>query len=385
MRRIPLLGAALLTAPPLLLGATPWPLPSDVRVCGAGGPAQIAMATHLSAPAPPPGVRDLRQQWSIARIGDVVVMRDITGEQLDSGFTYDAMADAIDTFYQWFDDDYTFVTFLTNQDASRSMGALAFYAPNANDVRGIGLPIFRGGTLEGLIFMNAWQYWSGGSDTLTSAVFGQELGHRWGAYVGYDLGDGVATDTLGRDDGHWSYWLETSNSPMEGNAWVDAGDGSFRLDAEEEIAYSDLDLYLMGLIAPEEVEPFFLIQDPAGLDRSAGSAPEYYASGRDQTATGFAQEITIEDVILAEGERDPAVGESPTDFNMVVVLILGRDEVPTADLLGNVEDVGVRFAEVWEEDTLNLATLDATPGAALLPAFDPATLGGPVAVPRNAW
>ena len=141
----------------------------------------------------------------------------------------------------------------------------------------------------------------------------------------------------------------------------------------------------MGLIGAEEVEPFFLIQDPAGLDRSAGSAPEYYASGRDQTVTGLAQEITIEDVILAEGERDPAVGESPTDFNMVVVLILGRDEVPTEDLVDNVEEVRGRFVDVWENDTLNLAKLDATPGGALLPAFDPATLAGPVAVPRNAW
>ena len=226
-----MLGAPLMLALPLLLGATPWPLPSDVPACGAGGPAQIGVAAHLAAArsnvpaAPPPGVRDLPQQWSIARHGDVVVLRDITGEQLDSGFTYEAMVDAIETFYLWFDDDYNFVTFLTNQDASRSMGALAFYAPNANDVRGIGQPISRGGTLQGLIFMNAWQYWSGGSDTLTSAVFGQELGHRWGAYVGYDLGDGVSTDSLGRDDSHWSYWLETSNSPMEGNAWTDGGAG----------------------------------------------------------------------------------------------------------------------------------------------------------------
>jgi hypothetical protein len=373
---------------PLLLGAMPWPLPDDVPWCGTGGEAATFLRERPPLAAPPPGPGVLPSQWSIARIGDLVVMRDVTGRQMDGGLDAAAMSDALDTLYRWFPDDYDFVTILTNQDASRTMGALAFYSPLANDVEGMGERTFSSGmTLQGALFMNAWQYWTGGSDTLTSAVFGQELGHRWGAYVHYDLDDGAGDrdDTLGRDASHWSYWLETSNSPMEGNAWADNGDGTFTLDAREEVAYSDLDLYLMGLVGPEDVAPFFLIRDPSGLSREAASAPEYYGSGNSQTAYGTDQPITVDDVIRAEGPRVPAVGDSPTAFTMLVVLVLGQDEAPDPARLEGVEGVRARFEEVWEEDTLELATLDTTPGDATLPAWEPAAYPAPTLVPRGAW
>ncbi|MFZ5479253.1 MAG: hypothetical protein ACOZNI_20985 [Myxococcota bacterium] len=373
----------------LLLGAAPWPPPTDTPLCGHGLEASVWLRERtLRPPAPPPSSsRGLPSAFSVERRGDLVVMRDMAGDAFGrDGLGYEGMYDALVYFYELFPDEFDFVTVITNQDSTYGMGAFAFYSPLANDARGIGDRIYDSGmTVQGLLFMNAWQYWSGQSDTFTSAVFGQELGHRWGSYVHYDLGDGDRDDILGRDDGHWSYWLETSNSPMEGNTWTDNGDGTFTLDAGEEVAYSDLDLYLMGLIGPEDVAPFYLIADPSGLARNASSSPEYYASGRDQTASGTRVDITIDDVIRAEGARDPAAGEAQTAFRMAVVLVLADDEQPDDEAVEGADEARARFVEVWEEDTLGLATLDTSLGDTVVDPLAPDLFAGPLVVPKAAW
>ncbi|MFZ5477574.1 MAG: hypothetical protein ACOZNI_12430 [Myxococcota bacterium] len=373
----------------LLLGAAPWQPPADVPRCGHGLEASAWLRERtLRPPAPPPSSsRGLPSGFSVERRGDLVVMRDMVGDAFGrDGLGYEGMYEALVYFYELFPDEFDFVTVITNQDSTYGMGAFAFYSPLANDVRGIGDRIYDSGmTAQGLLFMNAWQYWSGQSDTFTSAVFGQELGHRWGSYVRYDLGDGERDDILGRDDGHWSYWLETSNSPMEGNAWTDNGDGTFTLDAGEEVAYSDLDLYLMGLVGPEDVAPFYLIADPSGLARNASSSPEYYASGDDQTASGSRVDITIDDVIRAEGARDPAAGEAQTAFRMAVVLVLADDEQPDEEALSGADEARARFVEVWEEDTLGLATLDTSLGDTVVEPLAPEGFVAPLLVPKAAW
>ncbi|MFZ5477625.1 MAG: hypothetical protein ACOZNI_12685 [Myxococcota bacterium] len=373
----------------LLMGAAPWGPPEDVPTCGTHGDASTWFRERTLRPpaAPPSSERALPAEWSIERHGDLVVMRDMVGSSFGrSGLSYQGMYDALLYFYEVFPDEFDFATVLTNQDSSSSMGAWAFYSPLANDAQGIGDRVYDSGmALQGLLFMNAWQYWSGESDTYTSAVFGQELGHRWGSYVHYDRGDGERDDLLGRDDAHWSYWLETSNSPMEGNAWSDNADGTFTLDAGEEVAYSDLDLYLMGLVGPEEVAPFFLVDDPDGLDRNAASSPEYYATGRQQTARGSRVDVTIDDVVRAEGQRSPAAGDAQSSFRMAIVLLLADDEQPDEETLAGADAVRARFEEVWEDDTRGLADLDTSPGDTVVEPLDPGAFTSPQVVPRGAW
>jgi hypothetical protein len=366
-----------------LLMAT-MPVPDGVPLCGTGGEASRALSSiDLDRPPEPPARGRLPYEWSIERHDDIIVMRDMVGDGFGrNGLEYNGMEDAFYYFYSIFGDQFDFVTFLTEQDSSNSMGAFAFYAPVANDISGIGQSRYnQNQTLQGLLFMNSYQYW--GSQLLASAVFGQELGHKWGAYLEYDLGEGDRDDMLGRDDAHWSYWLETSNSPMEGNAWYDNGDGTFSLDSDEEVAYSDLDLYVMGLIPPSEVDPWFLIGDPS-LNRSASSTPEYYY-GSDQTTEGTRIDITIDDVIAAEGERDPAAGDSPTNFTMAVVILLANDEQQRRSIASGVESVRENFVEVWEEDVQYLATLDTTLGDVVIDPLDPEVFASPTVVPTAAW
>lgn len=158
-----------------------------------------------------------------------------------------------------------------------------------------------------------------------------------------------------------------------------------RLDAGEEVAYSPLDLYLMGFLPPEEVAPFFLIEDPSGLDGSAASSPEYYATGRDQSAGGTMLTITVDDVIRAEGARSPAAADSPTAFRMAVILLLPDNEQPDEAAIKGADEARARFVEVWEEDTQGLATLDTSLGETAMDPLEPSAFEAPGVVPRSAW
>ena len=90
---------------------------------------------------------------------------------------------------------------------------------------------------------------------------GEEMGHQFGVRVDY-MRDGECSDGLrGRQSAHWSFWVDTDGSVMEGNKWQDQADGTF-LSLLPAGGYADMDLYLWGFIPPEEVSPFFLIDDP---------------------------------------------------------------------------------------------------------------------------
>jgi hypothetical protein len=113
--------------------------------------------------------------------------------------------------------------------------------------------------------------------------------------------DGVAsTELLGRDDAHWSWFLDSDGSDMEGNDWQDNGNGTFTsLDATNK--YSQLDRYLMGLIPASQVPPFFVLRGP-------GTASDPPTVGATIQAT--AKTVTVQDIIAAEGKRSPTSATS---------------------------------------------------------------------------
>ena len=145
----------------------------------------------------------------------------------------------------------------------------------ANEVRGIGQDIFdlstsfgSGGRLRSLVVMD-WlgkypddptQKFLGENNTLS--VLGQEVGHRWLAYVDFRDRTGARSDALlGRDDAHWSFFFDSDASVMEGNDIEDLGGGQFRtVDAVKR--YSRLDQYMMGLIPPSQRADVLLRREP---------------------------------------------------------------------------------------------------------------------------
>jgi MYXO-CTERM domain-containing protein len=255
--------------------------------------------------------------------------------------------------------------------------------------------------VTGFVFLNTIQLYSGGTmgggrNLGPDVICTQEFGHRFGAFVHIppypgpvDSGDaGTATDAaatgdaafdatgsdaaddavndasgdaaasapdaapppplavdalLGRQRAHWSYFMNTTGSPMEGNAWAETSPGVFTTQAYTP-RFAPLDLYLMGLIPPEQVPPFWIIAEPNvnGQQDSVGavinreSPPNSRTNRRPVTITGRRVTYTIDDIIRANGRRIPSSVSSDggtaaqRDLNVVWVLLTTQDLVTDA-------------------------------------------------------
>jgi hypothetical protein len=121
----------------------------------------------------------------------------------------------------------------------------------------------------------------------------------------------LPTALLGRQTAHWSYFVHSLGSPMEGNNWSELTPGVFRA-GRPTFKFHPMDLYIMGLLAPEDVTPTFLIAEPNTMgqrDRNGqpinpSSTPEF----GDRTISIRGRRVTfgIEDIIRANGPRVPA-------------------------------------------------------------------------------
>jgi hypothetical protein len=246
---------------------------------------------------------------------------------------------------------------------------LAFYLGIRNDTRGIGIrnpsdprsEVYdlnrSAGTaypVTGFVYLNSMTYYSGPFNEFGRyLICTQEFGHRYSAHlrvppvpagpaVDPDAGvpDGGAPDAgppdaavqtpidpnslLGRQTAHWSYFVNTGASPMEGNAWEEISPGVFRT-GRPTFHFSSLDMYVMGLIPASAVQPFWLIAEPNVMGQSdsngrpitAESPPEYagwspQSEGRAVTIRGRRVTYTMDDLIRANGPRVPAY-QDPAD------------------------------------------------------------------------
>lgn len=362
---------------PLLLSSA-FAAPSPVE--GAEAFRQMAVQAHgrhdpivLASP----GSRKL----DVYRYGDLAVMHDADGEwfaeALERGADLNWVLGSIEgAFYDHFEDDYQYLTIFMVRDLGFFV---AFYSPLANDVYGIGYDStvaaeafdFSTDTqLDGMIFMNWYGLWYDDPE-LGRYVFGQEFGHRWGAFANVAK-EGVAEDALlGRDTAHWSYLLDTTNSPMEGNDWLDNGDGTWSTQSRGESTYSDLDLYLMGFIGPDEVGEQTLLQAEDGvldeLGLEAGSTPAYMSklytgSVSDTTLAATPITFTVDDIIAAEGERIPTAEDSPRSFRMAFLVLVLSEDVADETVMDQIDGVRQTFEADWETDVGGRADLDTTLG-----------------------
>ena len=255
----------------------------------------------------------------------------------------------------------------------------AYFSTIKNQDMGIGLDQldqsdFYGsaGRLQGFLNMNrpeAYRQVDGREITdLSSAVYpimGQELTHRWLAFglvrkPGFQGGQ-TSNALLGRDDAHWSALMHTGPADMTGEiyssvqdgvAWVDNGNGTFtaadvfsdpNFSISQRSRFSTLDMYLMGLSAKEEVEPFFVI-DGATYNGRAVSATSVVSQGA--TVQGTRVDFNVDHVIAALGARVPDVTASQKDFNVAIVVVTqpGETAAQAAEMVDQVEI----FRQQWE-------------------------------------
>lgn len=143
-------------------------------------------------------------------------------------------------------------------------------------------------------------------------VFDHEIAHTWGAYFGTSLG------LTEGGPGHWNSLSDitgqlgafyfSEDGTLVGQ-FFDNGDGTWRFANEQEYQpYSPLELYVMGLIPPEEVPPIHILTSPDLSD------PEHVTAASVRT-------ITIDQIMAAEGgPREPSYAESQRDFNLAFIV-----------------------------------------------------------------
>ncbi len=246
-------------------------------------------------------------------------------------------------------------------------GAFAYEFPIKNEIKGIGQPIFdfskvagSKGRLRSFVQMgsletnryplNPDQTFLGTNSTLD--ILGQETGHRWLAFLGFKDGSGQVSDRLlGRALAHWSFLADSDASDMEGNKWDDHGNGSFTT-VESTTRYSPLDLYVMGLIGPDQVPDFFFIDSGAV---SRGAPPEEGVG-----ITGTRVDVRLADVIRAEGPRVPNVAKAPHAFTMAFVIVEPAGKTPTQAVIDQVEGYRTAWESYFARATGNHGSVDTT-------------------------
>ena len=186
---------------------------------------------------------------------------------------------------------------------------------------------------------------------------GHEMGHRWSAFVSAK----VNGETIPLGPTHWARGLQapvafpyqrpTEASAMGGSVWQDNFDATYtQLDDDYYVpaaGWSYLDLYLMGLIAPEEVPDFFILRNlvPAG--------PRSVKADRTK--------ITINDVIAAEGPRTPGVQHSQRKFNTGMVVVVEHGKIPSKELLDRTNAIAARWVDYFSVTTGRRASMTTIP------------------------
>lgn len=159
---------------------------------------------------------------------------------------------------------------------------------------------------------------------LTAGPSLHELAHAWCAYL-----DGPPSLALQIDAQPASHWGFTSVGGVLGGwdpqSLEDLGAGQYRVCgpspleafapqgyASNAIPYAPLELYLMGLIAPEEVPDIEVAINPVITTRE-GSCATFVADEIER--------VTISDIISANGARNPATQEAQKHFTLALVVI----------------------------------------------------------------
>ena len=230
----------------------------------------------------------------------------------------------------------------------------------ANAIRGIGLPIytipfdFESDELSSIVVMEWLDKYSDDltvkvkDENTTMSVLGHETGHRWLAFMEFsDHNRERSESLLGRQKAHWSFFVDSDASVMEGNDIEDLGGGQFETVAAVR-RYSALDQYVMGLRHDYEVPAFFWVESPSGVSPlvSSTASPEVGV-----TFSGTRRDVLIEDIIEIEGPRVPSADESPRVHRQAFIYVVGLDREADAEDLEKLDTIRLQWERFFRDAT----------------------------------
>ena len=117
---------------------------------------------------------------------------------------------------------------------------------------------------------------------------------------------------------------------------IDLGDGRYSHEFSPSLyVYCPIELYLAGLIPPEDVPDFRIAVNGEWLWGEEGNVIEDDNGYRVFTASGF-ETYTIDDIIAEHGPRVPETSKAQKDFRAAVVLLVGTDYSATPAILNRL-------------------------------------------------
>ncbi len=263
-------------------------------------------------------------------------------------------------FYETHSDNYDQLIIFT--DTSVVTGnTFSYESTVANAIQGIGVDTYNSSTdygsagrLQSVVVMDRLSKFPddptakvlGENNTLS--VIGQEAGHRWLAFLHFKDANGANSNALlGRDMAHWSFFLNSDASVMEGNKIDDLGGGAFKTtDAVKR--YSALDQYAMGLLSKSQVPDFFYVESPTNVSPSADatSAPQIGV-----TFNGTRRDVSIDDVVAVMGERSPTPATSPKVHRQAFIYMLSAGATVDQTQVAKVDTIRKGWVSFFEQAT----------------------------------
>lgn len=297
------------------------------------------------------------------------------GGALFEEFRREPLVDRLATlkrFYQSYPDLYDYAVLWTTFDSDMG-GSLAFETTVQNGNRGIGQTLYNSagsygsrGRLQSVVMMGDLGNYPEepralfrGRDYSTLAVVAHEVGHRWLAFISFATGGVESEALLGYRKVHWSFFQNSDASVMYGNRIAEESGGRFRT-METWARFSKLDLYLMGFAAPAEVGPILLVENASGQDRRgrALTAESFPEAG--VVLQGTPRQVLLDEIVQAEGPRDPAFEQSQKTFRQAWLLLHVPGSPPPAAEIGKLDAARAAFETYIQDMTLGRAFMSTT-------------------------
>jgi hypothetical protein len=298
------------------------------------GDVEIKFGEQISLPSAVVGIAPGRS--SLFNVVDLGTATGSSGALQAIGERFAAEAD-IDLialarrFYQGHPDLYDQLVIWTDRSVTGD-GTFAYESTVSNEVRGIGANVFNSsaefgsaGRLKSTVVMDVLTKYPDNPATKflgensTLSLVGHETGHQWLALLRFrDAAGANSTALLGRQQAHWSFFFDSDASVVEGNDIEDLGGGQFRTTAAVQ-RYSLLDQYAMGLVGDNQVGELFYVEAPVNVQpsRDAESAPQVGV-----TFSGTRRTILMQDIISANGARQPSVASSSKLHRQAFIYVL---------------------------------------------------------------
>jgi MYXO-CTERM domain-containing protein len=332
------------------------------------------------------------QQGRVEQVGEVVILEGddsiVSTTQNGYGVVFDSRAqnplDISKRFYTAYSDDFDEIIIFTTFDDLGASGAAAYEVSAQQDIMGIGEGTFdessswgSNGRLHAFVNMMKWDQFDYPGVPITDPnnyfypVLGQEFAHRWLAFMHYRNSDGVVSAAmLGRDQAHWASTLQADGSVMDGNQLTLEADGFYDATAFM-VDYSTLDLYGMGLIPASQVQPWFLLKNAKTNKGRTIDPAQYLPTGA--KLQGVREDITIDQVLSAEGPRVPSTDQSPHAFRVAFVLLTrpgerAGDVLPIARTLDKARTVWEQQFKLYTKGTGSVCTQVSAPCGAIAAA-----------------